>query len=271
MPKNTKDLDTKKVKNVVKEDVKLEKETPIKNANKKTTKKQTKKSSTSSAKKKTSKTRSTSKSRVAVAKKSGVKKRAKKPEIIEYYDLPYRYNQTIVKLLAQTPNTLFVYWDISEDDKNKYVEQFGKDFFQNTFPVLIIHNITMNYTFEIEINDFANCWYFNVDDANCEYKIELGRRTRNSEVKLDNNYLHISSSNNIQSPNNHILFEKNQKVLFFRNVKDNKTFTKDTAQFNFMSYVGRVYTIYDVYKKMYTEEQLIDIKNPSSNFSKGAF
>ena len=42
----------------------------------------------------------------------------KKVEIVEYYDLPYRYNQTVVKVLAQTPNTLFVYWDISDDDRN---------------------------------------------------------------------------------------------------------------------------------------------------------
>ncbi len=32
----------------------------------------------------------------------------------------------------------------------------------------------MNYTFEIEINDFANSWYLHVNDGNCEYKVELG-------------------------------------------------------------------------------------------------
>ena len=37
--------------------------------------------------------------------------------MLEYYDLPYRYNQTIVRILAQTPTTLFVYWDISDDDR----------------------------------------------------------------------------------------------------------------------------------------------------------
>ena len=43
----------------------------------------------------------------------------------EYYDLPYFYGQTVVKILAQTPNTLFVYWDISEKDREKFKQEFG--------------------------------------------------------------------------------------------------------------------------------------------------
>ena len=45
------------------------------------------------------------------------KKDTTKPDIIEYYDLPFRYNQTTVKILAQTPTNLFIYWDISDADK----------------------------------------------------------------------------------------------------------------------------------------------------------
>ena len=38
------------------------------------------------------------------------------PFILEYYDLPYKYNKTVIKALAQNPNTLFVYWEISDED-----------------------------------------------------------------------------------------------------------------------------------------------------------
>ena len=80
-------------------------------AKKTTTKKSvTKKSVTKNSKSKTS---------------SSTKSPKKKIEIIEYYDLPYRYNQTIVKLPAQTPTTLFVYWDISDTDKENYIKQYG--------------------------------------------------------------------------------------------------------------------------------------------------
>ena len=96
--------------------------------------------------------------------------------IAEYYDLPYRYNQTIVKLLYQTPTTLFIYWDISDEDREKFKKTYGEDFFEKTKPVLVVHNETKGYSFEVEINDFANCWYLNVNDSKCKYKIELGRK-----------------------------------------------------------------------------------------------
>lgn len=237
-----------------------------------------KSSSTSATKKSTAKksnTKTTSKAstkKTSKAVKKSTPKRTKKVEVLEYYDLPYRYNQTVVKILAQTPNTLFVYWDISDLDRKKYIDEYGEDFFQSTVPVLIVHNKTMNYSFEIEINDFANSWYFNVNDAKCDYEIELGRRARVSNIVLPNNYMHVASSNVIEAPNNHILFEKNQKMLFFRNVKTNQSFTKDISQFQFMNYVGRIYNIYEVYKKIYKEEGLQDIQGlPSSNFfNKGA-
>ena len=195
-----------------------------------------------------------------------------KADVIEYYDLPYRYNQTVVKILAQTPNTLFVYWDISDADREKYVKDFGENFFDITVPVLIVHNKTMNYSFEIEINDFANSWYFNVNDAKCDYEIELGRRAKHNSISLPNNYIYVTSSNVIESPNNHILFEKNQKVLFFRNVKTNVETAKDVSQFSFMQYIGRVYNIYNLYKKIYKNDELQDFENnPSSGFNKGVF
>ena len=132
--------------------------------------------------------------------------------IAEYYDLPYRYNQTIVKLLYQTPTTLFIYWDISDEDREKLKEDYGEDFFEKTKPVLIVHNETKGYSFEVEINDFANCWYLNVNDSKCKYKIELGRKPfevmYNGEVtevkttpKITKSYIPITSSNEIESPN----------------------------------------------------------------------
>ena len=241
-----------------------------KNVSKNSTKATAKKSSTSKTSKSTSSKKAIATKKITSAKtnrKSTSSKKSKKVEIVEYYDLPYRYNQTVVKILAQTPNTLFVYWDISDDDRKKYIEEFGKDFFESTIPVLIVHNRTMNYSFEIEINDFANSWYFNVNDAKCDYEIELGRRSRTTNIVLPNNYMHVASSNIIEAPNNHILFEKNQKMLFFRNVKTNQSFTKDISQFEFINYIGRIYNIYEVYKKKYKEEELQDLEQlPSSNF-----
>lgn len=213
-------------------------------------------------------TKDTKKSTKTTATKKSTKK--EKVEIIEYYDLPYRYNQTVVKVLAQTPNTLFVYWDISDDDKNKYIEEYGEYFFNNTKPVLIVHNLTMNYSFEIDINDFANSWYLNVADSNCDYKIELGRRPINEYVTINNNYLYIANSNDIDAPNDHILFDNLSKFVYFRNVKTNATTKKDIISFSLLRKIGKVSSIEEFYKKMYANEKIsfdkLDLRNPSSKF-----
>lgn len=198
-----------------------------------------------------------------------------KIEILEYYDLPYRYNQTVVKVLAQTPTTLFIYWDISDKDRENFIRQYGADFFNNTKPVLIIHNKTMNYSFEIEIDDFANSWYLHVNDSNCEYYVELGRRPKynNSETQINipNNYLYVSSSNEIDSPNDHVLFDKALKTVYFKDVKTNIVTAKDITSISFLRNMGRIYNLYDLYsdftKNAWINHWQLDLKNPSSSSS----
>lgn len=231
--------------------------------------------------KKATKAKSTNKT---ATKKTSVKstnsKKSKKEVIInEYYDLPYRYNQTIVKILAQTPNNLFVYWDISDEDRDILKKQYGDDFFEKTRPVLIVHNDTLNYSFEVEINDFANSWYLHVNDSKSDYRIELGRRPINyykfnEDVKNYNNdvtynidYIKISTSNEIESPNDRILFNPNEKTIYYRNVKTNETIAKPITSLSFMQNIGKIYNIYELYKQIYKEENIEDIydlKNPSS-------
>ena len=218
--------------------------------------------------------------RIKNTKNSAVKKTktsssTKKPiEILEYYDLPYRYNQTTVKLLAQTPNSLFVYWDISDDDKNEFIKKYGENFFIETKPVLLIHNETMNYTFEVEINDFANCWYLHVNDAKCSYKIELGRKYKNyKKVDESSDYIYISSSNEMDAPNDHILFNILNNSVYFKNVKTNKREKRNISSIFSIQNIEKIYNIYDLYEKIYPEENIqnYDFKNPSSTCTSSSF
>ena len=165
-----------------------------------TTKKEvtrTKKNATSKSAKKVATKSAGKRKTTSTTKKAS--KLTKKIEILEYYDLPYRYNETVVKILAQTPTTLFVYWDISDKDKENFISTFGEYFFNNTKPVLIIDNETMHYHYEVDINDFANSWYLHINDAKCDYRIELGRRPIvKNEVYENVNYIHVSTSNEIE-------------------------------------------------------------------------
>ena len=139
----------------------------------------------------------------------------------------------------------------------------------------------MNYSFEIDINDFANSWYFHVNDSSCEYKIELGRRP----IPINYNYMpqydvekngpinpvqvpfiYISSSNNLEAPNDHILFNNTNKI-YFRNVKTNQIIEKDVKDFPFIVKDNKFVNIYELYKKLYKDEisdGKFDRMNPSS-------
>ena len=200
----------------------------------------------------------------ASAKKLTTKKTSKNMDIVEYYDLPYRYNQTIVKILAQTPTTLFIYWDISDEDRENYKKQFGENFFETTKPVLKIFNDTMNYNFEIEINDFANSWYLHIADSKCDYRVELGRRPIYNPADIGGtDYVYISSSNEIEAPNDKILIDKVQNMVYFRNVKTNQLTGRSFASLSLLRNMGKIYNIYDLYKELYKDENLY---NPSSKF-----
>ena len=230
---------------------------------KRTTSSKTKKSSTtrrasSSTTKKTTTGKSTSKK----------KKETVKIEPVEYYDLPYRYNQTVVKVLAQTPTTLFIYWDISDEDRKRFEEQYGENFFESTKPILVVHNDTLGYSFEVEINDFANSWYLHIADSKCNYRIELGRRPIKKDEKLNTDYIYVTTSNEMEAPNDRILFNKEQKMVYFRNVKTGNITAKSVNNISFIRNMGKIYNIYDLYKEIYQNEDvegIYDFKNPSSH------
>jgi len=212
-----------------------------------------------------------------------IEKAKKLPYNIEYYDLPYRYNETVVKILAQTPKRLFVYWDISDDDRAKYTNTFGDNFFNETYPVLLVHNDDKNYTFEVPINDFANSWYLDIADSKSKYTIQLGRKFKeqsrvgqidygkvnDANILLQNDYLPITTSNSLEAPNDHILFENIKPYVIYRNVKNYNEFRVDINNLAFAQRMGKIYNIYDVYKTIYKkemdDESLLDLLNPSSS------
>ena len=286
------------------------KETNEKKVTKKTAKKTTVQSSLNkskvSAKKavKTSKKTTTKKNATPKAKNNSIKKTAKTKNkvktsakkvankkqpinIVESYDLPYRYNETIVKILYQTPNTLFVYWDIADSDRENYIKHYGENFFNITRPVLIIHNDTMHYNFEIPINDFANSWYLHINDSKCDYRVELGRRpnyynkevTKEIEEKIKTDYIYVSTSNEIESPNDHVLFSTNENnTIKIRNVKTSNE--KSISLFEIVKHLPAMKRVQnipyikeellkDIYSGIYQAEDLSIFEKIKNNPSSG--
>ena len=193
-----------------------------------------------------------------------------KVSVVEYYDLPYRYNQTVVKILAQTPNILFVYWDISDYDRNNFVSQYGENFFNNTVPVLLVINKTMNYSYEVQINDFANSWYLHVNDANCEYQVELGRRNKENHQNYYSNYYYVTTSNNLDMPNDHILLDNIPHNVLFKNVKTQELVEKPIVNIEFLKEFAKNKEFYKYFKELLNGElegDGITLNLPSSHTS----
>ncbi len=260
----SKKVTAKKEPTITKKTATTKAKTSSTSSSKKSTTTKARVSATSSSKKSTA-----TKKKVSTTSSKKSTSTKKKIEILEYYDLPYRYNQTTVKVLAQTPEMLFVYWDISDEDRLAYTTKYGEDFFSKTRPVLLVHNTTMNYTFEIEINDFANSWYLHINDANCEYVIELGRRPNLYQDTVKDPYIYVASSNEMEAPNDHILFEHFQPHVAYRNVKTGQIIMKDFSHLADFKNMQEIYGIYDLYKQIYKNElfdEIVDgnLINPSS-------
>lgn len=265
--------------------------TGTKSSTKKAKAKTETKSKKASSAKKTSSAKKSSSKRSQVTPVKSILSRTRKSKktdsisssaVLEYYDLPYRYNQTVVKILAQTPTILFVYWDISDDDRTRFIDKYGEDFFSTTKPVLLVHNKTKNYSFEVEINDFANSWYLRMQEPDCEYEIELGRKALNNEPRFANssNYIYVTSSNRLVSPNNRVLFEESDfRNVKFKNVKTGHIEKKDFGSLRLLTNIGDIYNkkhkVYSFYMDFY-KDAILDshqmLANPSSgNPTSGMF
>ena len=245
------------------------------------TKKAVAKKETKTAEKKSKVTKTTKATKESTKNNKTTAKKLEQEYLQEYYDLPYRYNETVVKILAQTPKRLFVYWDVSEKDKETYLNAFGEDFFEKTYPVLLVHNEEMNYTFEVPINDFANSWYLDIQDPKTKYVVQLGRKFRNIQdvrpvreivqkenINLQNDYIHITDSNKLEVPNDHILFETIKNQVTYRNVKTGNEYKKDISDiFEKLSKSYKETDIKEMYKELYGDEISRDIL---SNRSSGA-
>ena len=151
--------------------------------------------------------------------------------ISEYYEIPQKYNETIIKVLAQNPNKLFVYWEIADKDIKKYLDEYGDIFYELTYPILILENKKNGNSSEIIIDGSTNSWYIDIIDDSSTYNVTYARKVSHNIVNLINNnilnvgeIIHFAKSNNIVSPNGHILYNNSNNVVF-KNIKTNTTYT----------------------------------------------
>ena len=127
----------------------------------------------------------------------------------EYYELPSKYNQTVLRLLMQSPKRIYAYWDVSDTTLKMFSEKHY-DYNQST-PILRVINVTKNYYYEIPIGPFANNYYIDIEEEDCQYKVDLGRVYKN-------HFIDIYMSNTITVPRSTPDdFQNDDDEILFRN------------------------------------------------------
>lgn len=159
----------------------------------------------------------------------------------EYYELPNKYNQTMIRLLVQSPTRMFVYWEVSDETVKNFSKQHLN--YSDCTPVLKITNITKNYSYTIPVDPYANNYYIEVEDSGCDYKVELGRW-----VKAD--FVNIYTSNKATVPVSHPLSQNtfNADDILFANylcISDKKRVKLFGSKEHYRKFANQNHTEFD--------------------------
>ncbi len=158
----------------------------------------------------------------------------------EYYELPNKYNQTIIRLLVQSPTRMFVYWEVSEETIKLFSDK-SLDY-ANCTPALKITNVTKNYSYIIPVNPFTNNYYIEVEDSGCDYKVELGRCFKDT-------FINIYTSNQATVPNKSPVYSGNSTddILFanYLCVSDKKRVKLFTSKEQYRKFANQNHTEFE--------------------------
>ncbi len=126
----------------------------------------------------------------------------------EYYELPTRYNQTMIRLLVQSPNHMYAYWEVSDESVAEFSKTYGN--YSDCTPALKITNISKGYSYFVQVDPFANNYYIEVSDSGCKYKVELCRISKDYCIP-------IYTSNEAMVPINHPTYNYDASGILFGN------------------------------------------------------
>jgi hypothetical protein len=123
------------------------------------------------------------------------------------------YGDNNLTLLIRDPNCLYAYWEVSDNIRNAFIEDFGSELWEKSVPVIKITNLSNQGSFFVRINDFSNSWFINIDNPDDAYVAELGRKVS------ERFFISLASSNCITPSGN---TATKSSSVFFANYKDIK-------------------------------------------------
>lgn len=147
------------------------------------------------------------------------------PEPDEISELPWRYSDDKITIMARDPETVFTYWDISKEKQTSLAHTYGAKWHEAK-PILRVHEISeetpdkpASHYWDIDVDERAGTWYLNQVNPGQTYYVELGR------IIDETLFVTIASSNYTQTPRNSLsdkidpdwmLVSENERKLFGR-------------------------------------------------------
>ncbi len=124
-----------------------------------------------------------------------------KKELVETYQLPSRYQETYLTLIARDPYWIYAYWEISPQSIEAMKRKMGDKISQSSY-VLRMYELSLvdfnghnaNHWFDIEVGLHAANWYINLCCDHVTYCSEMGLRTPEGE------FFPLTRSNVVTTP-----------------------------------------------------------------------
>lgn len=119
------------------------------------------------------------------------------------YNLPYRYHDDRITLLARDPWWLYTYWDISEQKVNEVVSSIPSNEREGLNWILRVHDVTDTLHFDghnscsyfdLGVNFDTRNWYINIQQLERKWCVELGLVTNSGKFYM------VARSNIVGAP-----------------------------------------------------------------------
>ncbi len=121
-------------------------------------------------------------------------------------DIPYRYNETVIRLMVRDPYWIHAYWEIAEDTIHEIRQRLSEEGWNRSHKILRIYDITdvspeagiSESFFDIGIGDSADNWYINVAKPDRTYCAELGIKDP------EGRFISLCRSNSVTTPRDRV-------------------------------------------------------------------
>ncbi|MGE5557134.1 MAG: DUF4912 domain-containing protein [Bacillota bacterium] len=120
------------------------------------------------------------------------------------FEVPDKYDETKLVIMARDPYWIFSYWEISRHDQQELIRKYGawynRPLIMRVYDITDIHfnGYNAHRFFDVQLNYQTNSWYIHVGEPDRSYCCEIGF------LSDQNAFVAIARSNTVNTPRDRI-------------------------------------------------------------------